>query len=155
MLVSSSAFCGSSNRGNPQTSKVTKKMLTAMQYLKPWNYNQTWCSWSDFDLWYFEMILTNECKMSPPYRCPPVKTVPYTCAPGATDTSQCIYGEVQINQLLIQYNSAQGSYHGTFSLLDEASSHCPKAMGYTGLENTNLGGPSSILVHLIRFLGRS
>jgi len=56
-------------------------------------------------------------------RCPPVKTVPYTCAPGATDPSQCIYG----------------SYHGTFSLLDEASSHCPKAMGYTGLENTNLG----------------
>ena len=26
-------------------------------------------------------------------RCPPVKTVPYTCPPGATDTSQCIYGE--------------------------------------------------------------
>ena len=26
-------------------------------------------------------------------RCPPVKTVPYTCLPGATDTSQCIYGE--------------------------------------------------------------
>ena len=39
----------------------------------------------------------------------------------------------------MQYNAAQGSYHGTFSLLDEASSHCPKAMGYTGLENTNLG----------------
>ena len=37
------------------------------------------------------------CKMSPPFRCPPVKTVPYTCAPGATDTSQCIYGEVIIS----------------------------------------------------------
>ena len=35
--------------------------------------------------------------MSSPYRCPPVKTVPYTCAPGATDTSQCIYGEVIIS----------------------------------------------------------
>jgi len=56
-------------------------------------------------------------------RCPPLKTVPYTCAPGATDTSQCIYG----------------AYHGTYSLTVEASPHCPKAMGFSGLENSNLG----------------
>ena len=77
-------------------------------------------------------------------RCPAVKTVPYACAPGATDTSQCIYGEHKLD-LIKGWHCKQvlltkaGSYHGTFSLAAEASPHCPKAMGFSGLENSNLG----------------
>ena len=38
----------------------------------------------------------------------------------------------------------KGTYHGTFSLAVEASPHCPKTLGFTGLENSSLGDQSHL-----------
>ena len=79
-----------------------------------------------------------------------MKTVPYACAPGATDTSQCIYGKKKFTEHLAKISFFlwrqyyKGTYHGTFSLAVEASPHCPKTLGFTGLENSSLGDQSDL-----------
>ena len=81
--------------------------------------------------WQTWLMNISEFKMSSPYRCPPVKTVPYTCAPGATDTSQCIYGEVIIISNLIQIFSRFIPWHlllvrrGIFALSESNGLHWP------------------------------